>query len=219
MRLYSGKAPDFCEDAAHNRIADKLKTAFLATYRYEPGPAEVNSWRNSLRAMAQIIERANLGDSGVLLEFELPLSSLRLDCMITGTDRAGASNATIIELKQWDRCDAAEGECILTFTGGGNRDVLHPSVQVGSYCQYLADSHTAFHETSEAVNLSACAYLHNYAFAESDPLLDTKFDHWRSSYPVYSGELPLASCVERSCLSGPQLAALTCSHVIPISNL
>ena len=150
MRLYSGKAPNFCEDAAHNQIAEKLKTAFLSTYRFEPGPAEVTSWRNSLRAMAQIIERAKLEDSGVLLELELPLSSLRLDCMVTGKDRTGKNNATIIELKQWDRCEATEGECILTFTGGGNRDVLHPSVQVGGYCQYLADFHTAFHETSEA---------------------------------------------------------------------
>jgi hypothetical protein len=188
MRLYSGKAPNFCEDAAHNRIAEKLKTAFLASYRYEPGAAEVNSWRNSLRAMAQIIERAELEDSGVLLELELPLSSLRLDCMITGTDRSGKNNATIIELKQWDRCEATEGECILTFTGGGNRDVLHPSVQVGGYCQYLADTHTAFHEAPNAINLTACAYLHNYSFGEADPLLDRKFDEWRASYPVYSGD-------------------------------
>ena len=73
--------------------------------------------------MSQIIERAKLEDCGVLLEFELPLSSLRLDCMITGTDRLGKNNATIIELKQWDHCEPTEGECILTFTGRGNRDV------------------------------------------------------------------------------------------------
>lgn len=188
MRLYSGKAPDFCEDAAHNRIADKLKTAFTAAYRYEPGPAEVGSWRNSLRAMAQVIERAKLLDNGVLLEYELPLSSLRLDCMLTGRNRVGESRAVIVELKQWEKCQATEGEGILTYVGGGNRDVLHPSAQVGGYCRYLSNLHTAFHEGTDPVRLTACSYLHNYSLRTADPLLDAKFDKWRSDYPVFSAD-------------------------------
>lgn len=188
MRLYSGKAYDFCEDAAHNRIADRLKTAFVSAYRYEPGPAEVGSWRNSLRAMAQVVERAKLADNGILLEYELPLSSLRLDCMLTGRSEHGGPRAVIVELKQWERCKPAEGECILTYTGGGIRDVLHPSVQVGGYCQYLADSHTAFHEGSEPIFLSACAYLHNYSFGDADPLLETKFGTWLKEFPIFSGD-------------------------------
>ena len=188
MRLYSGKAYDFCEDAAHNRIADRLKTAFMSAYRYEPGPAEVGSWRNSLRAMAQVVERAKLADNGILLEYELPLSSLRLDCMLTGRSEYGESRAVIVELKQWERCKPAEGECILTYTGGGNRDVLHPSVQVGGYCQYLTDSHAAFHEGVEPIVLSACAYLHNYSFGDTDPLLETKFGTWLKEFPIFSGD-------------------------------
>jgi len=188
MRLYSGNAVDFAEDAAHNRIADKLKKAFLIAYRYEPGPAEVNSWRNSLRAVAQVMERAHLRDNGVILEFELPACSLRLDCLVTGRDTAGTSHATIIELKQWEQCSPAEGDRILTFTGGGRRDVLHPSVQVGGYCQYLSDSHTAFHEGSDPINLTACSYLHNYSFHPDEPLLEKKFDQWIRDYPIFSAD-------------------------------
>ena len=50
MQLYSGPSTHFIRDTAHNQIAEKLKTAFFAHYRYNPSPAEVNSWRNSLRA-------------------------------------------------------------------------------------------------------------------------------------------------------------------------
>jgi len=188
MRLYSGTTVEFAEDAAHNRIAEKLRSAFKASFRYEPGPAEVNSWRNSLRAMALVFERAHLKDNGVILEYQLPAMSRRLDCMITGRDREKSAKAVIVELKQWDKCEDTEGESILTFTGGAKRDVLHPSVQVGGYRNYLADSHTAFHLDADPIGLSACSYLHNYSFEENDPLLAPKFESWIEEFPVFSAD-------------------------------
>ncbi len=72
MRLYSGMSPDFVRDTVRNQIADKLSAAFFAYYRYKAPPSEVNSWRNSLRAMAQVIEHARLTDNGIMLEYQLP---------------------------------------------------------------------------------------------------------------------------------------------------
>ena len=46
----------------------------------------MNSWRNSLRAVSQVIDDAKLHDHGILLEYQLPMTSKRLDCMVTGTD-------------------------------------------------------------------------------------------------------------------------------------
>ena len=88
MRLYSGTSTDFIDDSVHNRIADKLKDAYFVTYRRQASPSEVNSWRNSLRAVSQVFENARLNDHGVLLEYELPLTSKRLDCLITGRKMA-----------------------------------------------------------------------------------------------------------------------------------
>jgi hypothetical protein len=34
---------DFIRDTTHNRIAELLRDAFFAYYRYKPSPAEVNS--------------------------------------------------------------------------------------------------------------------------------------------------------------------------------
>src|SRR5262245_2888351 len=101
MRLYSGTTQSLVEDSTHNRISTKLRDAFFAEFRYQPSSAEVNSWNNSLRAVSQVFQSASLMDHGVLLELQLPLTSKRLDCLVTGFDTSKAPNAVIIELKQW----------------------------------------------------------------------------------------------------------------------
>jgi|ERR1700688_958366 len=143
MRLYSGTTKSLIEDSTYNRIATKLKDAFFLEFRYQPAVAEVNSWNNSLRAVSQVFQTASLLDHGVLLELQLPLTSKRLDCLVTGYDRKKVPNAVIIELKQWSGCKGASGKNeVATFVGGNIRDVLHPSVQVGQYMTYLTDCHT-----------------------------------------------------------------------------
>jgi hypothetical protein len=189
MRLYSGMSPDFVRDTTRNQVASKLESAFFQYFRYKPSPGEVNSWRNSLRAMAQIVSYGGLNDHGVLLEYQLPLSSRRLDCMLSGRDRRGNDQAVIIELKQWDRTEPSDVEkVVLSWVGGRRRELLHPSVQVGQYHLYLQDSHTAFHEGPSPVQLHSCAYLHNYQLHENDPLLAPKFDQCLSEYPSFSAD-------------------------------
>lgn len=74
MRLYAGTSSQFIQDTIQNQIAEKLKLAFFDAFRYNPSPAEISSWRNSLRAISQIFQYANLIDHGVILEYQLPLS-------------------------------------------------------------------------------------------------------------------------------------------------
>ena len=61
---------DFIRDTTRNHIADRLREAFFAYYRYNPSPGEVNSWRNSLRAMKDVLDIASLHDHGILLEYQ-----------------------------------------------------------------------------------------------------------------------------------------------------
>jgi len=77
MRLYSGMSTDFIRDNVHNRIAEKLKDAFAREFRYNPPPSEVNSWRNSLRAVSQVLDDGGFRDHGILLEYQLPMTSKR----------------------------------------------------------------------------------------------------------------------------------------------
>jgi uncharacterized protein len=189
MRLYSGYSPDFIRETTRNQIAERLKTAFFNYYRFSPSPGEVQSWRNSLRAMKDVMEIAKLHDHGVLLEYQLPLSSKRIDCILCGKDDNQTDNAVLIELKQWEKCDSAEPDKLVrSWVGGRHRDVLHPSVQVGQYRQYLQDSHEAFHGDENPVTLSACSYLHNYLPASDDPILAPKFSEVLAENPMFDAD-------------------------------
>lgn len=185
MLLYSGSSTLFVEDATHNRVAEKLKVAYFNRYRREAGPSEVESWRNSLRAMAMVLINGEFDDHGVLLEYELPLSSLRLDCLVTGKDSLGKDNAVIVELKQWQQCSEGTGDKVVTFLAGDHREVLHPAVQVGQYCTFLRDGQTVFYEAPHPIRLSACCYLHNYALTPADALLAPKFQEIVQQNPVF----------------------------------
>jgi uncharacterized protein len=188
MRLYSGTTKSLNEDSAYNRIATKLKDAFFDEFRYHPSAAEVNSWNNSLRAISQVFQAGGLLDHGVLLELQLPLTSKRLDCLITGYDGKKAPNAVIIELKQWEGCKGASGKNeVATFVGGNVRDVLHPAVQVGQYMMYLTDCHTAF-QGKDAIGTHACSYLHNYDPVKDDPLFSPQFSEQISRFPVFTAD-------------------------------
>ena len=189
MRLYSGTSQQFIEDTFQNQIAEKLRLAFFEYFRYQPSPGETASWRNSLRALSQVFQYANLLDHGVMLEYQLPLSSLRLDCLVCGRDGHSADNAVIVELKQWERCQEANGENeVTTWVGRASRELLHPSVQVERYKTYLMNTHTAFYEDHDAVALDACAYLHNYNYYSDDVLFSPKFDGPRSRCPVFTAD-------------------------------
>ncbi len=210
MHLYAGSSQQFITDTIQNQISGKLKNSFFEYYRYNPSPSEVSSWRDSLRAMSQAIQYAGLTDHGILLEYQLPLTSRRLDCMITGRDQSKQDRAIIVELKQWETCEEADGENeVLTWLGGAKREVLHPSAQVGRYAMYLQDTHTAFYET-DPVFLEACAYLHNYSFTENDVLLADKFEDTVRKYPMFSCDdvSPLTDYLSDALSSGEGIKVL-----------
>jgi hypothetical protein len=185
MELYSGHINQFIEDTIQNQIATKLCNAFFDYFGYNPQDPEIRSWRDSLRAVKDVFNVAGFNDHGIFLEYTLPLSSRRLDCMICGRGNAGKDNAVIIELKQWEKCEIGVSDKVVTWVGGGNTEHLHPSVQVGQYKNYLEQNHTAFYET-DAINLDACAYLHNYVVKTDDPILSPQFDIYLQQYPLFS---------------------------------
>ncbi len=185
MELYAGPIQDFISDTLQNQIATKLETAFFDYYGYHPADAEIRSWRSSLRAVKDVFEYSGFNDHGILLEYQLPLSSKRLDCMICGRDDDGRDNSVIIELKQWESSQpSGVSEHVITWIGGANRDVLHPSVQVGQYKLYLEDNHSAFFE-NDPIKLNACSYIHNYVPTEQDALFSTQYAEYIKNYPVF----------------------------------
>lgn len=101
-------------------------------------------------------------DAGIAIEYQLPSSSKRVDFIVSG-----GSSLVIIELKQWEKAAASKKpSVVLTYLGGTEREVLHPSYQAWSYAQFLRD----FSEVVEIdkIDVSPCALLHNF---EDDGIL------------------------------------------------
>jgi hypothetical protein len=105
MRLYAGSFTDFSTAITHRAIVGLLKQAYD---RAQEG--EILSWQNSLQAVSEVFQQAGLLDHGVLLEYQLPLTSRRLDCLISGKDSHQDLRAVIIELKQWSRTEPSAGQ-------------------------------------------------------------------------------------------------------------
>jgi len=49
--------------------------------------------------LKDVIQCSRLTDHGILLEYQLPLSSRRLDCMLCGKDADRHARAVVVELK------------------------------------------------------------------------------------------------------------------------
>lgn len=186
--LYAGTTSDFIEQATQNAIAETLRSAFFGFYGWNPGESEQRSWRNSLRALANGVRTGGFLDHGILLEFQLPLTSRRLDAMITGHDHDGRPAAVIVELKQWsDNVQPSTVEdLVLVRYGKKLKETLHPSAQVGQYHQYLADTHETFHDGN--VKLAACSYLHDFRHDDESELLSSRHANVLGMYPLFAGD-------------------------------
>lgn len=187
MQLYAGTSKDFISDATRNAIAGRLERAFLDSFHYKPALQEVMSWQNSLFRMAFALQQGNFLDHGVLLEYQLPLSSRRLDCMVTGYSDGGQPYSVIVELKQWSDVEESNAEdCVTTWVAGSKKDILHPSRQVGQYEEYLRDMHSVF--TSGQVGLRSCAFLHNLSYSPTNEIYAARHAHVLKQYPAFAGD-------------------------------
>ena len=122
MRLYEGTTVDFINDTIQNKISDKLKESYENYYLRSANFREVASWTNSLRVLKDAIEYSSLKDNAIVVEYELPYSTSRIDCMLFGKAQSGHGNIILIELKQWENvkdCDIED--TVVTAVGGRER--------------------------------------------------------------------------------------------------
>ncbi len=189
MHLYQGTSEQFIADAVQARLANQLADRFFDEFRYRPPTSEATSWRNSLAAMANVLQLADLRDQGVLVELKLPLSSKRLDVLVTGSNPdTKRDSAVIVELKQWTEVGRSNvTDCVTVDYGGKPRDTLHPSRQVERYQRYLLDTHPAFSD-DPAIALDACAYLHFAQHDPKSPLYHADFASLLGTNPAFAGD-------------------------------
>lgn len=165
MIVYSANKSEFIEDVFSNQIEKKILDKFREALGYSPSPNEIESWRNSMQYMHNVLNHESIAsDAGVSIEYRIPQTAKCIDFVLTGEDAERTNIAVIVELKQWANVEATDKDGIVrTFVGGGEREVTHPSYQAWTYAALLEDFNEAI--DSDAIRLVPCAYLHN---CESD---------------------------------------------------
>jgi hypothetical protein len=147
--------------ARAGRIGSTLATQMAHRMHRSASAAEIRSWDASLAVLAADLEQAGLEGVEVLAEYQLPLSSKRIDVVLAGEHPyRGGPSYVVVELKQWTKASLFEDEPELVLQPSyGSRPVLHPVAQVRAYGEYLLDFLGVLHATDDV--LAGAAYLHN----------------------------------------------------------
>jgi len=178
--LFAGSAREFITMAPASSLTAHLKAHFGRLYG-TPGTSEVNSWRQSLTALATVADHSDLEQGGVGVELRLPSNSRRIDATFVGRNANGKPSVVLVELKQWESVNPSTIPDNVLL---GGQEYLHPSVQARGYADYLRSSHSAF--TEHDFHLSACAFLHNMPRAASLAIRGVEYEGALRDAPLFT---------------------------------
>jgi hypothetical protein len=149
--------------AVDGSLTRRLGEQFSYTVGHRPGASEVRAWERSLPVLAQDLLDAGLDEVELLVEYQLPQSSQRIDAILAGTHpRTRGPSYVVVELKQWSQAIPLDGADDLVLVDAyGSHPVLHPVEQVRRYATFLSDFTRALEHEPDAV--VGAAYLHNAA--------------------------------------------------------
>ena len=187
MLVYEGIKSAFINDVDLGIIADKIRNKYIEVVKKRPSAPEFNSWKNSMQYMRGVLSDDDIpNNTGIAIEYNIPPTGCRIDFMMSGYNK-NKSNVVIIELKQWDKATEVKDMNgiykVNTFTGGGLRDVNHPSYQAMTYANLIRD----YNESVQLkdINVIPCAYLHNYYFEDDDTLLSDDYKEYTDQAPLF----------------------------------
>lgn len=163
MIVYHNTKSNFVEDVISNNIENIILDFFKEKIGQSTSVNEINSWKNSMQYMNNILLDPEIpNDAGIVIEFQIPQTSKRIDFIITGQNDSNKDFAILVELKQWSKAEKTDKDGIVyTYVGKKEREVSHPSYQAWTYAALLNGFNEAIY-TSD-ISLVPCAYLHNYS--------------------------------------------------------
>lgn len=187
MIVYEESKRGFVEDVKSNCIADRIADEIREHGINAGQEREYVSWQNSLQFMRNIVDDNEIDDDvRIAIEYSIPLTSKRVDFIISGADSDDHDNVVIVELKQWQKAEVVDDDmhyCVKTFVGGNDRIVCHPSYQAYSYSCFIRNySQTVL---DKGINLVPCAYLHNYDPKFKPNLSNSIYREWVGEAPFF----------------------------------
>lgn len=202
MIVYSATKSEFRDDVRANRIEASILTAFRRTFGHGTQASEIESWKNSMLYMSNVLEDTGIpADAGVAIEYSIPQTSKRIDFILTGRNPEGTGAAVIVELKQWTKAETtAKDGIVRTVLARGNREVTHPSYQAWTYALTLEDFNEAVQTLP--VSLHPCAYLHNMTSRAT--VHDPRYAQYLAKAPAFvrSDAQKLADFIKKHISSG-----------------
>ncbi|MFE1972038.1 DNA/RNA helicase domain-containing protein [Streptomyces hygroscopicus] len=155
MHIFGGTVAQAAARIADPAFITECAHRFRTIHGRSPGEAEVRSWENSWPPLLRVLSAAELSELHLLLEYELPGTSQRVDALLLGhRPRTESLVAVAVELKQWQyAAPHGTGPGMLNV---GKREVLHPARQVGGYVNYL----TEWVPPELHLDVEGLAYLH-----------------------------------------------------------
>lgn len=162
MIVYHASKKRFIDDVFNGTIADDIDHAFFIHLGRHTSPNEKLSWKNSMMHMYKVINTSDIPDnSTIAIEYQIPLTSKRIDFIISGIDERKQPNMVIIELKQWEHAKLSNKSGIIqTLFQHGESETAHPCYQAWSYAYMLQNYNETIRE--HHIQLLPCAFLHNY---------------------------------------------------------
>lgn len=185
MIIYSNTVSNFNKDVFNGLIANKLEELFIRFNIGKESSGEYRSWMSSLEVMSNVLMYANIDKAvNVAIEYQIPLTSKRVDFLISGLDAKDKEKILAIELKQWSKVETASLEdCVKVFGVTDNEVRVHPSQQIYSYCQLISNFNKSVQE--DGIELVPCAFLHNYPNKDSYILEDEMYKKIVSVAPCF----------------------------------
>ena len=183
MLVYSATRAEFTRDVFSNQIEQKILDAFALRLGHRTSKSEIESWKNSMQYMNNALVAGDLPeDAGVAIEYQIPLTSKRVDFILSGADESRRDTAIIVELKQWSKvAETGKDAIVETFVGGAVRQVTHPSYQVWTYAALIRDFNADVQDRNIAIR--PCAYLHNCL--EPSPVKSSFYNEHMARAPVF----------------------------------
>ena len=190
MIIYENTKGGFIDDIRRGSIAHKVEMEFERHNIHHNNDAEYRAWSNSLMFMRNVLDDAEIDDDvDIAVEYQIPLTSKRVDFLIAGKNDSDKNHAVIIELKQWeDSGITSRPDVVTAYTGGANRTVCHPCYQAYSYAKIIEGFNENIHK--QDIELNPCAYLHNYRECNRSHIDNSHYKDAIESAPLFlSGDV------------------------------
>ncbi len=185
MIVYQSTKKGFLDDVLSNQIDSKISDAFYDNLARRTSPNEILSWKNSMMHMNNVlIDNSIPNNAGVSIEFQIPLTSKRIDFILSGLNENNKEQVIIIELKQWEKAKLTDKSAVVkTYFQHGETETTHPSYQAWSYAALLEDYNTEIQDKN--ISLIPCAYLHNYPFEKNNTITNPFYKEYVDKAPVF----------------------------------